>query len=107
MMGLHSMEIKNLLERRSMPKKQYDIDSDSNLTTYSNNNSHTLKRSDSSSTLHATQSDLSLIHQRYQTLEHDYHVLLAQTKDKKHLFYQQKEELERLKLQHSKDQKEI
>lgn len=91
MMGLHSIEIKNLLERSSMLKKQYDLDSDSNLTTYSNNNSHTLQRSDSSSTLHLPQSELSLIHQRYQTLEHDYHILLAQTKDKKVLFHKQKE----------------
>lgn len=90
-----------------MPKKQFDIDSDSNLTTYSNNNSHTLQRSDSSSTLHRPHSELSLIHQRYQTLEHDYHVLLAQTKEKNHLFHKQKEELEVLRLQHCKDQKEI
>ena len=76
MRGRHSIEIKTLLEESKMRNKHYDHDSDSNLTTYSNNNSHSLKSSDSTSTLHATQSDLSIIQERFQTLEQEYEVLL-------------------------------
>lgn len=54
MRGRHSIEIKTFLEESRTMKKKDDPDSDSNLTTYSNNNSHTLKHSESSSTLHAT-----------------------------------------------------
>ena len=79
MQGRHSIEIKNLLEQSRMRKRKSDPDSDSNLTTYSNNNSHTLKSSDSTSTLYGPQSDVSLIQERYHTLEEDYHILLQST----------------------------
>jgi hypothetical protein len=73
-----------------MVKCGHDPDSDSNLTTYSNNNSHTLKSSESTSTLHATQSDLSIIQDRYLTLEQDYLQLLTATQQKAPLLHRQK-----------------
>jgi len=91
MRGAHSIEIKNMLEQYQVKGKSYDPDSDSNLTTYSNTHSYTLKSSDSTSTLMATQSDVSLIQDRYQTLEQDYHLLKAQNKERKHLCLKQKE----------------
>lgn len=69
---LHSIEIRNLLEADLMKGSRCEPDSASNLTTYSNNNSHTLKRSESSSTLRSSPSDIQLIEQRYQALESDY-----------------------------------
>lgn len=73
MRSVHSIEIKNMLEQKHLKGKSYDPDSDSNLTTYSNTHSNTLKRSDSASTLTATQSDISIIQDRYHQLEQDYH----------------------------------
>ena len=64
----NSIEIKNMLEQNQLKGKSYDPDSDSNITTYSNTHSYTLKSSDSTSTLMATQSDISLIQDRYHTL---------------------------------------
>lgn len=91
MRGAHSIEIKNMLEQNLMKGKSYDPDSDSNITTYSNTHSHTLKSSDSTSTLMATQSDISLIQDRYQTLEQDYELMKSQNRNKNMLMLKQKE----------------
>lgn len=90
MRGRHSIEIKTLLEQSSHHMKREDHDSDSSLTAYSYNHSHTLKSSDSTSTLARTSSEISLIQDRYLTLEKDYHKLLDQTEQKSSLFKKQK-----------------
>ena len=59
--------------------KRESNDSDSSLTAYSHNHSHTLKSSDSISTFAQTNSDISLIQDRYLTLEQDYQVLFTHT----------------------------
>ena len=71
--------------------KRESHDSDSSLTAYSHNHSHTLKSSDSVSTLAQTNSDISLIQDRYLTLEQDYQVLLTHTQQKAQLSKKQKE----------------
>ena len=72
-------------------KKHLEVESDSNLTTDSNSNSHPLKHSDSVSTLHGSHSDLSLIQDRYRTLEQDYSILQQQHTKKKTLYHQQQQ----------------
>jgi hypothetical protein len=61
MQGLHSIEIKKVLEQHTMKRSRCDPDSATNLTTYSNNSIHSIKHSSSSSTLYSTPSDISLI----------------------------------------------
>jgi DNA repair exonuclease SbcCD ATPase subunit len=96
-----------VLERENLKISRCDPDSASYLTSCSSNNSHGLKRSASTSTLRSTRHDLSLIEERYQALEDDYHQLLQETQRKQQLFQKQSEELQKYKSRHAKDRKEI
>lgn len=77
MKRINSTEMKGVLDHELLKRSRYDPDSASCLTNCSTINSHTLKRSESTSTLRSSQNDLSIIEERYQTLEHDYKVLLT------------------------------
>ena len=102
-----SIEIKTLLEQKEHRMKRDSKDSDGNITAYSHNHSHTLKSSDSISTLGNSQSQISLIHDRYLTLEQDYQKLLDQTSQKNLIFQKQKDQLQKYRSLHTKNQKEI
>lgn len=101
-----SIEIKGLLERSKLGASRYNPESSSNITT-SSTTVKPLKRSESSSTLRRTDTDISIIEDRYLLLERNYRDLLEETKHKGGLFRKQKEELDRLRQVHDRDQKEI
>lgn len=101
-----SIEIKELLEHKKLGASRYNPESSSNLTT-STNTTKPLKRSESSSTLRRTDTEISIIEDRYRTLEQNYRDLLEETKIKGELFRKQREELDRMKQLHERDQKEI
>lgn len=107
MRGRLSIEIKTLLEQNQNKMKRDGHDSDSSLTAYSHNHSHTLKSQDSTSTLAHTNSQVSLIQDRYISLEQDYHELQKQTSQKALMFQKQKDQLDKYRLLHVKNQKEI
>jgi hypothetical protein len=71
------------------------------------NNTRTLKHSESSSTLRRTDTEISVIEDRYRALEQNYKDLLEETRLKGELFRKQKDELQRYKDAHDRDQKEI
>lgn len=101
-----SIEIKGLLEPKKLGASRYNPESSSNITS-SSTTVKPLKRSESSSTLRRTDTDISLIEDRYRLLEHNYRELLEETRAKGELFRQQREELGRLRQAHERDQKEI
>lgn len=101
-----SIEIKGLLEPKKLGASRYNPESSSNITT-SSTTAKPLKRSGSSSTLRRTDTDISLIEDRYRLLEHNYRELLEETRNKGELFRKQREELDRLRQTHDRDQKEI
>jgi hypothetical protein len=101
-----SIEIKGLLEHKKLGGSRYNPESSSNITT-SSTTVKPLKRSESSSTLRRTDTDISIIEDRYRLLERNYRDLLEETKLKGDLFRKQREELDRLRQVHDRDQKEI
>lgn len=66
-----SIEIKGLLEHNKLGGSRCDPECSAALTTASNSTKH-LKRSESSSTLRRTDTEISLIEDRYRALEHNY-----------------------------------
>lgn len=100
-----SIEIKGLLEQSKLGASRYNPESSSNITT--STTLKPLKRSESSSTLRRTDTDISIIEDRYRLLERNYRDLLEETKHNGEIFRKQKEELDRLRQLHDRDQKEI
>ena len=70
-----SIEIKGLLERKKLGKSRYNTDSSTSITNTSTT-AKPLKRSESSSTLRRTDTDISVIEDRYKLLEKNYRDLL-------------------------------
>jgi hypothetical protein len=101
-----SIEIKGLLEHKKLGASRYNPESSSNITT-SSTTAKPLKRSESTSTLRRTDTDISVIEDRYRLLEKNYRDLLEETRTRGDVFRKQREELDRLRQAHERDQKEI
>jgi hypothetical protein len=94
-----SIEIKGLLEHKKLGASRYNPESSTSIA----NTSTTvkpLKRSESSSTLRRTDTDISVIDDRYKLLEKNYRDLLDETRTRGDLFRKQREELDRLRQAH-------
>lgn len=70
-----SIEIKGLLEYKKLGASRYNPESSTSITN-SSTNAKPLKRSESSSTLRRTDTDISVIEDRYKLLEKNYRDLL-------------------------------
>jgi hypothetical protein len=90
-----------------MKKSRFNPESPANITADSARCTSTMKRSESASTLQATDTSISLIEDRYRLLEQDYRSLLRATKSKGELFRKQKLDLEYYRSQHLKNSREI
>jgi hypothetical protein len=66
-----SIEIKGVLEAKKLGGSRYNPESSTNLTACSTS-AKPLKRSESSSTLRRTDTEMSLIEDRYRALEQNY-----------------------------------
>lgn len=76
-----SIEIKGLLEPKKLGASRYNPESSNNLTTASTSTKPP-KRSDSTSTLRRTDTEISTIEDRYRALEQNYRELLEETRGK-------------------------
>ncbi len=102
-----SIEAKAMIDQHKTKKSRFNPESSANVSADSALCASALKRSESSSTLQATDTSISLIEDRYRQLESDYRSLLRATKDKGELFRRQKQDLEHYRSQHLRDTREI